>query len=107
MSKILEASIKYLIFFTLFFTGCVSIDTTKLKSYPAKSKQCKIDVFHHKKPDKQFEEIALLRPTMGGYPNIYDLKESACLAGGDAIILKQHKHGYMLKTSATVIKYKK
>ena len=97
---------KYLLLFTLFLTGCVSIDTTKLKSHPAKSKQCKIDVFRHKKPDKQFEEITLLEPTMAGYPTIHELKESACLAGGDAIIIKQYSHGYMRKTSATVIKYK-
>ena len=103
----MAALIKYLISLTLFLTGCVSIHTTKLKSYPAKTKQCKIDVFHHKKPDKQFEEIALLEPTMGAVPvDIYELKESACLAGGDAIILKQYRHGVSLKHSASVLKYK-
>ena len=102
-NKILEVFIKYLISLTLFLTGCVSIHTTELKSQPAKSKECKIDVFKHKLPDKKFEEIALLSNN-GLVADLLrvlpDLKKKACLAGGDAIIFSQKD-----TDAATVIKY--
>lgn len=96
---------KFLIPFTLFLIGCVSVHTTKLKSHPAKSEQCKIDVFKNKIPDKKFEEIAFLSNS-GLVVNLFrvlpDLKKKACLAGGDAIIFSQKD-----TDSATVIKYTK
>ena len=103
MNKILEAIIKFLVSFTLFLTGCISIYTTKLKSYPAKSEQCKIDVFRHKIPDKKFEEIAFLSNNglvVDLLRVLPDLKKKACLAGGDAIIFSQKD-----TDSTTVIKY--
>ena len=91
---------KYLIPFTLFLTGCLTaVHTTKLKSYPAKSEKCKIDVFRHKTPDKKFEEIAFLSKS-GIFLTLPELKKKACLVGGDAIIFSKQTIG-----SITAIKY--
>ena len=111
---------KYFLIFTLFLIGCVSTNVTNLKSYPSKVENCKIEVLTQK-PDKKFEEIALLN-SRGGQsvfegksvnsllPN---LKKKACLAGGDAIIITSSKEGGYnfvgpadrASVSATVIKY--
>lgn len=113
---------KCIIFSTLFLTGCVSISTVKLssKSYPAKSENCVINVIT-KKPDKKFKELILLE--VDGGENLQDImpdiKEKACLAGGDAIILNSYEKdvipmtmskggiSYTSRTfvSATVIRY--
>lgn len=114
---------KYLIIFALFFTGCVTTNTTtvtKLKSYPAKSENCKMDIFTQK-PGKRFKEIALLH-VIGGNSEFKlhsvhslfpDLKKKACLVGGDAIIIINFKEGSIAgpenieraSIRATVIKY--
>ena len=111
---------KYFVFFTLFLAGCASTNVTRLKSYPAKSENCKIKILTQK-PEKTFKEIALLNARGG--QSIFegksvqsllpDLKKNACLAGGDAIIITSSKEGgYNFSgpadragVSATVIKY--
>ena len=53
-----------IIFFVLFLMGCASTSTINLKSYPAKSENCRIKILTQK-PDRNFEEIAILN-TRGG-----------------------------------------
>ena len=112
---------QYLIL-VLFLTGCASTSMSKLKHYPSKASNCQIEVLTQK-PDKKFEEIALLNARSG--QSIFEsktvhsllpkLKKSACQAGGDAIIITNSKEGGYnfggpadrANASATVIKYKK
>ena len=116
---------KYIIFSTLFVAGCASTQAIKIssKSYSAKSENCKIDVLTQK-PNKAFEEIALLnakqeisgftRPITNAFRLLPDIKKKACLAGGDAIIIISFKDGEFIgagyngsSIQATVIKYSK
>ena len=91
---------KYLTTAFLFLTGCATTNVTKLKTYKPKPENCKIRIFSQK-PERKFEEIALLNARGG--QSIFegktvnsllpDLKKKACLAGGDAIIIKSSKDG--------------
>ena len=111
-----------LLILILILTGCATTSVTKLKSYKPKSENCKIEFFSQK-PNRDFEEIALLHARGG--QSIFegksvnsllpDLKKKACTAGGDAIIITNSKEGgFNIKgpsdraiVSATVIKFMK
>ena len=119
---------KYIVFSILFVAGCAStspiptqVVKINSKSYPPKSKNCKIDVLTQK-PDKAFEKITLLNARGG--QSIFegksagsllpDIKKTACLAGGDAIIIISSKDGEFIdagyngsSVQATLIKYSK
>ena len=123
---------KYIVFSILFVAGCAStspIQVVKInsKSYPPKSKNCKIDVLTQK-PDEAFEKITLLnakqeinafismfkRPRTNAFSLLPDIKKKACLAGGDAIIIISFKDGEFIdagyngsSVQATLIKYSK
>jgi hypothetical protein len=73
--------------------GCVNAWYVRTGDrYPAKARDCDIEVFTSGLPARDYEEIALLE----GEGNLWKaelrdilpkLKEQACLAGGDAILL--------------------
>jgi hypothetical protein len=85
--------------------------------YPAKARDCDIEVYASGLPAREYEEIALLE----GEGNLWKaelrdilpkLKEQACLAGGDAIILnppQRYAEGEQgsprMYASATVIRW--
>jgi hypothetical protein len=61
--------------------------------HPAKAKDCVIEVFSAELPDREFEEIGILQGEGSFWKADMDdvlpkLREEACLAGGDAIILQ-------------------
>ena len=97
--------------FVLLLSGCVATSVTQLKSYRPKSENCSIEVFTQK-PDRKFEEIALLSGMTGWGTQLMlsQLKKKACLAGGDAMIITHFGlegvgDGAVPSTSATVIKF--
>jgi hypothetical protein len=85
--------------------------------YPPKARDCEIEVFTTGLPGREYEEVALLE----GEGNLWKaelrdilpkLKEQACLAGGDAIILnppQRYAEGEegspKMYASATVIRW--
>ena len=74
--------VKYLILLSLFVMGCVATHKLTSKSYPAKSENCKIDIFMTKKPTKNFEEIAIIIGSLNR------IKKQVCLLGGDGIVFQ-------------------
>ena len=76
--------------------SCAILPKVIIKSYPAKAKNCKLDVFITRSPDKKYEEVALI-----GDSTINRIKEEACLLGGDGIIYKSFPNHVAL----VVIKY--
>ena len=86
-------------------------------TYPARATDCEIQVFSTDLPDRDYEEIGILegegslwKADMGDL--LPKLKEQACLAGGDAIILntsQRYAEGEQgtskMYASATVIRW--
>jgi len=84
-------------------SGCASISMSQLsaKKYQAREKDCHIEVFANPPADKKFEELCLI--SARGGQSIFEgkdvdsllpgMKEKACQAGADAIILKNSKAG--------------
>jgi hypothetical protein len=61
-------------------------------TYPAKAENCPIEVFSTKQPDKAYEELGVIEGEGSlGYDTLEKIlpkmKQEACKAGGDAIIL--------------------
>ncbi len=86
------------LFAAVTLNACASakfVSTGKL--YPAKPKDCEIEVFSSKLPDRDYEELGILEGEGSlGKDSLTDvlpkMKEKACQAGGDAIILfSSHK----------------
>ena len=79
---------KCLIFLSFLLTaGCsIAAKSNKIssKTYPAKDKNCDIDIFVAKAPKKKFEELAFIKNAY----TINSLKEKACLIGADGILYK-------------------
>ena len=109
-------------FVLLAVAGCASNELTLLgdKKYAAKPSGCKLDVYRQK-PNRKHIEIGMVnargsqamftsKSVKGLLPKI---KESACAAGGDAVVLHSTREGgYNIgqaatraEASASVIKY--
>lgn len=73
--------------------GCVGATYVQTgAAYPAKPIDCRMEVFSAELPERGFEEIGILEGEGSFWKAdmedmIPKLKEEACLAGGDAIIL--------------------
>ena len=108
VNKNMGIYMRYVIAFLLLLTGCTSISTVELssKSYPAKPENCTIELITQK-PDKKFKELILLDiESVNHLPDLMpDIKKRACLAGGDAIIIKSSKNMSTSIIHATVIKF--
>lgn len=74
-------------------SGCVSATFVPTGgTYPAKAPDCEIQVFSSAVPDRDYEEMGIVEGEGSWWKsNLEDvlprLKEEACLAGGDALIL--------------------
>jgi hypothetical protein len=74
--------------------GCVSTTFVPTgDAYPPKPLDCSIEVFSSSLPDRGYEELGILEGEGSFWKAdmedlIPKLKEEACLAGGDAIILQ-------------------
>ena len=74
--------------------GCVSATYVPTgAAYPPKASDCAIEVFSAGLPDREYEEIGILEGEGSFWKAdmedvIPKLKEEACLAGGDALILQ-------------------
>jgi len=97
--------------------GCASAKFIRTgPSYAAKPEDCPIEVFTSKKPDRKYEELGIIEGegTWGADSMemiLPKMKQEACRAGGDAIILlSQQKYvdrdsDENLNVTATVIKW--
>jgi hypothetical protein len=86
--------------------------------HPARAENCTIEVFSTQLPDREYDEIGLVegegtlwKSDLGDV--LPKLKEEACLAGGDALILGgEQKFGQgkdnhpVLRSVATVIRWR-
>ena len=74
--------------------GCVSATFVPTGgAYPAKATDCEIQVFSSALPDREYEEIGIVEGEGDWWKaDLEDvlpkLKEEACLAGGDGIIMQ-------------------
>ena len=86
--------------------------------YPAKPPNCDIPVFSSAIPERPYEELGLVEGQGEGWKSDLEdvlpkLKEKACLAGGDGIILfssdtfaQGAEGGRVQRVTATVIRWK-
>jgi hypothetical protein len=88
-------------------------------AYPARPENCKIEVFISKLPDKEYEELGVIEGEgFFGADTLEEIlpkmKQEACKAGGDAIILMSSQKTAnvftdgsddKLYTTATVIRW--
>lgn len=94
--------IKYLLLISivLLFVGCASIGVSVTKSYPAKNKDCKLEIFYDKTEiTRPYVIIAVIDSrtgttlfhdrTVAGAVNI--AKPKACEVGADAILVEQQE----------------
>ena len=66
---------------------------TQGAAYPSKSRYCEIEVFSSAVPDREYEEIGIVEGEGSAWKSDLEdvlpkLKEEACLAGGDALIMQ-------------------
>ena len=99
--------------------GCVSATfiPTRSVAYPSKDRNCDIEVFSSAVPDREYEEIGIVEGEGSAWKSDLEdvlpkLKEEACLAGGDALIMQssdtfsQGRDGIRTqRISATVIRW--
>lgn len=94
MRKLDTRSGLFLLPVVLVVAGCVSATYVQTgAAYPSRAHDCAIEVFSADLPDREFEEIGILEGEgIGWKADMEDviprLKEEACLAGGDAVILQ-------------------
>lgn len=98
--------------------GCASATFVPTRgAYPAKTVDCELEVFSSTLPDRAYEEVGIVE----GEGNLWKadledvlpkLKEEACLAGGDGIIMQSNntfaegRDGVRVqRISATVIRW--
>jgi hypothetical protein len=100
-------------------SGCVGAHyvPTSDALYPPRARDCSIEVFSTYLPDREYEEIGLVEGEGSHWKSdigdvLPKLKEEACLAGGDAIILGGEQkfstgedHVPVLRSVATVIRW--
>ncbi len=98
--------------------GCASAKFIKTgPSFDAKPDDCNIEIFNSKLPDRDYVELGILEGEGSlGADSMEEvlpkLKQEACRAGGDAIILKSSQKVFAddfddlsLNVTATVIKW--
>lgn len=104
----------------LALAGCAGATFVPTTSYvhPARSEDCSIEVFSTQLPDRDYDEIGLVEGEGTLWKSdlsdvLPKLKEEACLAGGDALILGgEQKFGQgednhpVLRSVATVIRWR-
>lgn len=104
----------------LALTACAGANFVPTSSYvhPARSADCPIEVFSTQLPDRDYDEIGLVEGEGTLWKSdlsdvLPKLKEEACLAGGDALILGgEQKFGQgkdnhpVLRSVATVIRWR-
>lgn len=99
--------------------GCVSATFVPTgAAYPAKAPDCAIQVFSSALPDRPYEEVGIVEGEGDWWKSDLEdvlpkLKEEACLAGGDGIVLIENdtfsegEAGIRVqRISATVIRWK-
>jgi hypothetical protein len=99
--------------------GCLSATFVPTRGpYPARANACEIDVFSSAVPDREYEEIGIVEGEGSwGKSDLENLlpklKEEACMAGGDGIIMQststfaEGELGIRVqRISATVIRWK-
>ena len=99
--------------------GCVSATFVPTRGgYPSKGRYCEIEVFSSAVPDRGYEEIGIVEGKGSAWKSDLEdvlpkLKEEACLAGGNALIIQssdtfsQGRDGIEVqRISATVIRWK-
>lgn len=115
--KSIISNLLFVLIISEFIVGC-GISTNFIqtgKTYNVKSKDCSIEVFNSKTPERKFEELGILE-SKGNYGHatfedvLPNLKEKACLNGGDAIIIKNIQKYFedsneTIYVTATVIKW--
>jgi hypothetical protein len=100
--------------------GCASATFVPTGAvYPAKAKDCVIEFFSSALPDREYEEIGIVEGKGSFWKSDLEdvlpkLKEQACLAGGDGIILQsagryaEGEHGVKnVYAVSTVIRWKR
>jgi hypothetical protein len=96
--------------------GCASAKFIRTgPAVAAKPDDCHIEIFSSKLPDRDYEELGILEGEgMLGADTLEEvlpkMKQEACRAGGDAIILKSSQKTYdgedqSLNVTATVIRW--
>ena len=86
--------------------------------YPSRGRYCEIEVFSSAVPDRGYEEIGIVEGKGSAWKSDLEdvlpkLKEEACLAGGDALIMQSSdtyssggRDGFPVqRISATVIRW--
>ena len=99
--------------------GCLSVTFVPTSgAYPARARDCDIEVFSSAVPDREYEEIGIVEGEGSAWKaDLEDvlpkLKEEGCRAGGDALIMQssdtfsQGRDGIRTqRISATVIRWK-
>ena len=91
---------------------------TQSAAYPSKDRHYNIEVFSSAVPDREYEEIGIVEGEGSAWKSDLEdvlpkLKEEACLAGGDALIMQssdtfsEGRDGIRVqRVSATVIRWK-
>jgi hypothetical protein len=102
----------------MLLSGCASAKFIKTGTSAAvKSDDCTIEIFSSKLPDREYEELGIIEGK-GSFGSdtlekvLPKMKQEACRAGGDAIIIKPSQKYYdgfddKLHVTATVIRWKK
>lgn len=101
----------------IFLGGCASAKFIETgPQSPAKEDDCPIEVFSSKTPDRDYEELGIIEGSgfLGGDTMskvLPKMKQKACQAGGDAIILNESQKfmdrfdDQKLNVTATVIRW--
>lgn len=98
------------------FGGCASAKFIRTgPSVAAKPDDCHIEIFSSKLPDREYEELGILEGEgFLGADSLEEvlpkMKQEACRAGGDAIILKSSQKSFdgedtNLNVTATVVRW--
>ena len=115
-----RSAILWILLLAMIFGGCASAKFIATgPSYPARPENCDIEVFISKLPDREYEELGVIEGEgFFGADSLEEIlpkmKQAACKAGGDGIILMSSQKTTSaftdgsddkLYTTATVIRW--